>query len=153
MRAPFQILVLPYRKNNNKFEFAVFKRSDEHYWQGIAGGGEDYETPPEAAERELFEEIGIKTDKKLLPLQFKAYVPINEFKAHKLLYESMNLYVIPEYYFAIESTNEEIRLSHEHTEYRWVDYGTAYELLHWQTNKIGLWELNERLKKNDLNCK
>ena len=39
-RAPFQVLVLPYRKSAEAFEFAVFHRSDDACRQGIAGGGE-----------------------------------------------------------------------------------------------------------------
>ena len=144
LRAPFQILVLPYRKNNNKFEFAVFRRADAGYWQGIAGGGEDAESPPEAAKRELLEETGIKSNN-LQKLQFYSHVPKTEFAAHKAW--SGDIYVIPEYYFMVELCNEKIKLSDEHTEYRWVDYETAYGLLHWQSNKVGLWELNERLKK------
>ncbi len=58
-RAPFQILVLPYRKIAEAFEFAVFSRSDYACWQGIAGGGEEGETPMEAAQREAREEAGI----------------------------------------------------------------------------------------------
>ena len=38
-RAPFQILVFPYRRRGDKFEFALFRRADDGYWQGIAGGG------------------------------------------------------------------------------------------------------------------
>ena len=39
-RAPFQVLILPYRKAAaGEYEFAVFSRSDYDCWQGIAGGG------------------------------------------------------------------------------------------------------------------
>jgi hypothetical protein len=49
-RAPFQVLVYPYRKNSNEqIEYALMKRSNEGFWQGIAGGGEDNEKPLEAA--------------------------------------------------------------------------------------------------------
>jgi len=145
MRAPFQILVLPYRKSGNKFEYAIFKRTDAGYWQGIAGGGEDNETPFEAAKRELCEETGINSGSKLFKLQFLAYVPKIEFAAHKGWPE--DIYVVPEYYFSFEVVGENIILSNEHTEYKWVDYDTAHDLLFWQSNKVGLWELNERLKK------
>ena len=50
MRSPLQILVLPFRKNSNgEFEFAVFRRTDAGFWQGIAGGGEDNEIPEATA--------------------------------------------------------------------------------------------------------
>ena len=58
-RAPFQVLVLPFRKTaKGLYEFAVFRRSDAGYWQAIAGGGEMGETSREAAIRESQEEAG-----------------------------------------------------------------------------------------------
>ena len=39
-RAPFQVLVLPYRRGDDgAYEFALFRRADASLWQGIAGGG------------------------------------------------------------------------------------------------------------------
>ena len=59
-RAPFQVLVYPYRKaSNRQFEYALLRRSDQGLWQGIAGGGEGEEKPLEAAKRETYEESGI----------------------------------------------------------------------------------------------
>ncbi len=57
------------------------------------------------------------------------------------------MYVVPEYCFAVGAENNAIVLSSEHTEYQWVDYDSAQEKLHWDSNKNALWELNERLKK------
>ena len=46
-RAPFQVLVLPYRCNPaGDIDYAIFSRSDDSCWQGIAGGGEDIESVP-----------------------------------------------------------------------------------------------------------
>ena len=59
MRAPFQILAIPYRYENGIPYFCVLRRSDSDLWQFIAGGGEDKETPLEAAKREILEEGGI----------------------------------------------------------------------------------------------
>lgn len=51
-RAPFQVLILPFRQAaDGDWQYGVLRRSDE-YWQGIAGGGEDGEAPLEAAMRE-----------------------------------------------------------------------------------------------------
>lgn len=148
-RAPLQILVLPFRKNKKgKLEFSVFKRADEKFWQGIAGGGEDNETPLETVKREAFEEANIPVDSKFFPLQFKGNVPVNAFAASK--YWPKDLYVIPEHYFAVECNEIEIVLSHEHTEYRWVSYEEAVKLLKWDSNQTALWELNQRLLYNDL---
>ncbi|OOE48439.1 NUDIX pyrophosphatase, partial [Salinivibrio kushneri] len=36
----------------------------------------------------------------------------------------------------------------EHTEFRWCGFKEASELLKYDSNKIALWELNQRLKSN-----
>ena len=45
MRAPFQILALPYRMVDGAPYYCVFHRADHDQWQFVAGGGEDAETP------------------------------------------------------------------------------------------------------------
>lgn len=55
-------------------------------------------------------------------------------------------YVVPEYAFGFECT-EEIKLSHEHTECMWLSYQDTYEKLRWDSNRTALYELNCRLKK------
>jgi len=40
MRAPFQVLVIPYRSMASALEFAVLKRSGANDWQFVAGGGD-----------------------------------------------------------------------------------------------------------------
>lgn len=45
MRAPFQILAIPYRFVNQVPVYCVFHRTDSGEWQFIAGGGENNETP------------------------------------------------------------------------------------------------------------
>jgi len=39
--------------------------------------------------------------------------------------------------------------SEQHTECRWVSYEEAARLLRWDSNRTALWELNERLRRND----
>ena len=147
-RAPFQVLVLPFRKlSSNIYEYALFRRSDAGYWQGIAGGGEDEESSLEAAHREAFEEAGIPLCAPLFRLQTIAYVPAVSFRDHKLW--RSDLFVIPEYYFAVE-TAVPIRISPEHSEMMWFRYEECQERLHWDSNKTALWELNERLETGEL---
>ena len=145
MRAPFQILVLPYRNKPSGLEYAILRRNDAKYWQFVAGGGEDTETPLEAAKRETEEEIGIPGTADYICLDSKNTVPKENFAAASSWDPA--LYVIPEFCFAVDADNKEIVLSIEHTEHKWVDYDTAHEKLHWDSNKNALWELNERLKK------
>jgi len=145
MRAPFQVLVIPFRRLPAGPEFAVLKRSDTGDWQFIAGGGEDNETPKQAAVRETEEEVGIVGN--LLTLDSMSTVPRSSFAAAALW--DPNLFVIPQYCFAIDVGAHEIVLSDEHTGCRWAAYEKASALLKWDSNRNALWELNERLNIPD----
>jgi dihydroneopterin triphosphate diphosphatase len=43
-RAPFQVLVLPYRRSAAGLQVAVMHRADHAVWQFVSGGGEVGET-------------------------------------------------------------------------------------------------------------
>jgi dATP pyrophosphohydrolase len=126
-------------------EFAVLKRSDAKCWQFVAGGGEDAESPLEAATRETREEIGFPTDGHLFQLDSMATVPKDCFAAAEAW--GPDIHVIPEYCFAVDVGDHRLVLSDEHAELRWASYDQAYRLLKWDSNRNALWELNERLKK------
>lgn len=145
MRAPFQILVIPFRRTAAGPEFAVLKRSDAGWWQFVAGGGEDDELPQEAAERETEEEIGITANGHLIQLDSVATIPKDCFVAADSW--GQGVYVIPEYCFAVDAGDRALTLSSEHTDSRWVPYDRACCLLKWDSNRNALWELNERLKR------
>ena len=148
-RCPFQILAFPFIRSKNKnYEYCIFKRSDELYWQGIAGGGEESESPFQAAKREIQEESGISISTKLFQLETTSSLPVHYFVGKEFWEE--NKYVIPNYCFAVEVFSYHICLSNEHSEHRWVDYQEGKKLLYWDDNKTALWELNEKLKNDDL---
>ena len=142
MRLPFQILVIAFHRTASGPEFAVLKRSDADYWQFIAGGGEDDETPQQAAQRETEEETGLTGT--IVPLDSISTVPKSCFAdADKW---GPDILVIPQYCFAIDAGSRDIVLSAEHTESRWVQFEEASRLLKWDSNRNALWELNERMK-------
>lgn len=144
-RAPFQVLVYPYRKvENGRIEYALLRRSDEGYWQAIAGGGEDKEEPLEAARRETYEESGIPPTSEFIQLDTIESVPVIEFRDSHIW--SDNIFVIPQYCFGVTAPNIQIAISREHTEYRWLTYDEAYALIKYDGNKTALWELDKRLK-------
>ena len=145
MRAPFQILVIPYRRTPDGLRYCVLHRADLDQWQFIAGGGEDQETPLEAARREVWEESGARPEE-ILPLQSIASIPACIFAARHTAAWPRDMYVVPEYAFAFE-VKEEIRLSREHTEALWLSYEDARERLHWDSNRTALYELSCRLAK------
>ncbi len=143
-RAPFQVLVYPYRKKDGQIEYALMRRSDEGYWQAIAGGGEDKEEPLEAAKRETYEESGISPTSEFMQLDTIEFVPVIDFRDSHIWGE--NVYVIPQYCFGVTARDIQIVISHEHTEYKWLSYEQAYQRIKFDGNKTALWELDKRLK-------
>ena len=146
MRAPFQVLVFPYRQDPfGRIQYAIFFRRSPSYgdlWQGIAGGGEDDETPLEAARREANEEGGLSYETPYLKLDSIATIPAPQ--AAGMLW-GPEVLVVPEYAFGADVGEQEIVISHEHEEFRWVDYATAHGLLRFDSNRNALWELDFRL--------
>lgn len=146
-RARYQVLVIPYIRQNDTILYCVLKRSDAvNIWQFIAGGGEEEDgSALVSARREAGEEAGISPDKKMFQLETVCSISTEYFDQARLVWGEDCL-VIPEYAFAVEVTSREIRLSDEHAEYRWVDYQTAKEMLRYDSNKTALWELDNKLR-------
>lgn len=144
MRAPFQILAIPY-KLEPILQYCVLHRSDIDQYQFVAGGGEDDEKPIEAAARGIYEETSVKAVN-IMPLTSRAYIPANVIsKKHRDLWPHDTI-VIPEYTFGFECDSE-IALSSEHTGLEWMTYDDAISRLTWDSNKTALYELNYRLLK------
>ncbi len=143
MRAPFQILAIPYRVIDGKLLYCVLHRADNDQWQFIAGGGEDDETPLGAAKREILEEGGVVAHN-IIELKSICYIPTNIFPKKHLYNWAKDTYVVPEHAFGFECTYE-IELSHEHTECVWLTYEEAHSKLEWDSNKTALYELSCRL--------
>ena len=141
-RAPFNVLVLPFwRSMNDEYLFCAMRRADTGYWQWISGGGEDDEKPEEAARREAHEESGLNGQ--FFRLSCVSSVPVTALAGRE--HWPPDLYVVPEYTFAVEAPNRDVTLSPEHTEYWWLPFEECQARLHWQSNKDALWELNARL--------
>ncbi|MFH0765762.1 MAG: NUDIX domain-containing protein [Calditrichota bacterium] len=125
----------------------MLKRSDAGWWQFVAGGGEDSESPLQAAERETLEETGLPADGRLIPLDSLAVIPRDCFAAADSGEWGAEVIAIPEYCFAIEVGDSALVLSGEHTEARWVSSDEACCLLKWDSNRNALWKVKERVKK------
>ena len=116
------------RKENSKVEFLLMKRSpNEKYpniWQMVTGKIHNDETAYQAAIREIQEETGINTNSIFV-------VPhLNFFYNH----ESDENITIPVFVTLVNS-NTEIKLSKEHTEFKWVTFKEAKKLLAWPGQK------------------
>lgn len=115
-------------------------------WQGIAGGGDIGENPLEAAKRETLEESGIHENNCFIQMDSKATIPV-EYVVGEFLWGN-ETYVIPEYCFGVKVKEKKIIISKEHTEFTWVGFENAMELLEWDSNKNALWELNARILRS-----
>lgn len=142
MRAPFQILAIPFRMATEPL-FCVLRRSDSGQYQFIAGGGEDRESPEEAAKREIREETGLQPDR-IISLTSMAYVPAEVISEKHRRFWPENTFVLPEYAFAFECAGD-VRLSPEHLSFEWLCYADAMDRLTWDSNKTALYELYHRL--------
>lgn len=145
-RARYQVLVIPYRIDNGKAQFCLFRRRDIGIWQFIAGGGEDEDISIiESAKREAFEEAGIPKTCDYFKLDTCCSIPSNCFKNAEAIW-GKECFVIPEYTFAVSVANTSLQLSQEHTEYIWLPYLEAQKILQYDSNKTALWELNRRIE-------
>jgi len=130
-----------FRMVDNKPLYLMMKRSPgkhyEHLWQGVAGKIEKGETAVQTIIRELKEETG-KTPLRL----FAADHIASFFEARKDL-----IHMIP--IFGIEVEGEDIILSEEHSEFKWVTFENALELLTWKGQKEGLKTVNDEVVSND----
>ena len=142
-RQPFQVLVFPYRfDGEGNLQFALFKRVNGDYWQAISGGGEREEQPLDAARRESSEEAGISSDNPFLSLLSQSCLPAVNVVG---LIWGEDVFLIPEFCFAVKLSHCDLKISDEHSEYRWMGYEEAMSSLKWESNKTALWELNYRL--------
>ncbi len=142
MRAPFQVLVFPYQILNDQPRFLIGQRSDNGVWQAISGGGEGSESFLEAAKRELKEEASL-VGYNWQQLDSMCMLPKVYYAGHENW--ANHQFVVPEYSFSVQVSTEP-QLSNEHTKFRWCSFHEASELLAYDSNKIALWEINQRLK-------
>lgn len=146
MRKPKNVLVFLYRYRNKNIEYCIFYRKKQKFYQGISGGVEDNEKIVDTVIREVYEESGIN-ENNIIKLDTISSIPgINVNKNFNYV---NNIYVVYEYSFGVLINNEDIKLSDEHQEYKWVTYDEAIKLLKYDSNKTALFELNERLIHNE----
>jgi len=148
-RANFQCLIIPFMIVDNEPKYAIFKRSDRSIWQFLSGGGEDNETPIEAAKRECFEEAQIPSNIDFYELDAISTVPSEIFSQEYRKNWPKDCYVLNEYKFAFKLEEDIIKISDEHSEYRWVSYEEAFDLLKYDSNRVALRELKCRIKDNN----
>ena len=130
-----------FNRKSKEIRFLLLKRAKtkiyEHLWQGVAGKIEAGETSWEAAIRELKEETGFE------PVRIFVADHVSKFyEAHG---DWVNLVPV----FGIEVDDEEVILSDEHCEFKWVDFNTAHQTLIWSGQKDGIAAVFNMLNSDD----
>lgn len=150
MRQPLQVTVFLFRKTAHEPEYAIFRRSDDGCWQGVAGGVEEGEDLTTAARRETAEEAGLTNPNPLYKLDMISGVARIWFAASQSW--PADLYIVPKHNFAMDATADPapVALSHEHSEFRWASHREASAALRYDDDKTALWELHARLQAGDL---
>jgi len=130
-----------FNRKNKEIRFLLLKRAKtkiyEHLWQGVAGKIEAGETSWEAAIRELKEETGFE------PVRIFVADHVSKF------YEAHGDWVNMVPVFGIEVEDEEVLLSDEHCEFKWVDFNTAHQTLIWSGQKDGITAIFNMLNSDD----
>jgi len=111
--------------------------------KAASAGSSPSEAPIQAARREAAEEAAIPPTARLFPLDSRSTVPVMELTG-RLLW-GPDVLVVPEYAFGVPVSDAPLRIGAEHTEYRWAAYETCRDMLHWDSNRNALHELNHRV--------
>jgi len=130
-----------FRQTENGLKFLLMKRAEtkmyEHLWQGVAGKIEAGEKSWEAAIRELKEETSFDAVR-----MFVADHVSHFYETHG---DRINLVPV----FGIEVDREDVTISEEHCEFKWVNFETARDTLVWKGQKEGIIAVNDMLISND----
>ncbi len=117
-------------------EFLVMRRAPERlgYWSLVSGGLEPDESPAEAAQRELFEEAGLTSPVRPLPVAL-SYSLRDDPPAIRARYAAGIETVVVHAFVADAPVKWEPTLDAEHDRYEWCDLREALELLFYKTTK------------------
>ncbi|NMB82100.1 MAG: NUDIX pyrophosphatase [Ignavibacteria bacterium] len=111
-----------FRTNGSELEFLILKRAeDENYagiWQMVTGSIDNNEKAFEAALREIKEETG------LLPQKLWVVPNVNSFYSP----DKDSVIMIP-VFAALVQNDSNVKISSEHSEYKWVNKEEAKQLL------------------------
>tara|TARA_B110000438_G_scaffold32425_1_gene31983 strand:- start:248 stop:709 length:462 start_codon:yes stop_codon:yes gene_type:complete len=130
-----------YRQTDDGLKFLLMKRNlnkiYENLWQGVAGKIEDGETAPEAAIRELKEETGLDPVNMFVADHVSRFYEVHE--------DRVNLVPV----FGMEVDSDEVMLSEEHVDFKWVIIKEALNTLVWNGQKKGIQTVHDMVISDD----
>jgi len=109
--------IVLFRKEDSKNMFLLLHYPSGH-WDFVKGKMEKGESIQETALRETEEETGI-TDIKFLD-NFEEWIEYNFQYQGELVHKKV-------VFFLAETKSKDVKISHEHTDYTWMDYNTSME--------------------------
>ncbi len=132
-----------FRRTKNSIRYLLLKRSNytKYYpgiWQIVTGTVEKNEPYYKTAVRESIEETQVKIK------NFYAFTKLNAF--YSPLKDTINLVPV----FVLETDDDYVKLSEEHTEYKWLSINKAIGLVYFYTQKEMLKIINLHLKNKSL---
>jgi bis(5'-nucleosidyl)-tetraphosphatase len=142
-----------FRREKKKILYLALRHPDSkrklQYWNFPKGHIEKGETWEDTLRREIWEEAGIE-NLEIIPdfyvwnRYFYRAVGKEREKRQKSKI-GINIFKIVTYYLA-ETKSKEIKLSHEHVDYKWLEYKKAFDLLTYKQTKKVLEKANKFLE-------
>lgn len=140
-----------FRMENNEIKFLLLEYQNGH-WGFPKGHIEKGEGQGEALIREIKEETNIDVDKiEIIPGFFDHeryfYIARGEERARRI--ENKNgIFIFKKvFYYMVETSEDSIILSDEHTDFNWLPFREAMELLTFKNSKRILEKANKMLKE------
>jgi len=130
-----------YKKKGKKIYYLLLKRI-LHWsgWEFPKGGIENKEENKETIKREIREETGLKV-KKIINMKRKGKFDYGRELPDRQGFKGQTWKL-----YAVEVGSGRIRLDkREHTDYKWLEFRKAYDLLTWGSQKKCLKFVNEKL--------
>ena len=109
--------IVLFRKEDSKNLFLLLHYPSGH-WDFVKGKMEKGESPHETAVRETREETGI-TDVSFIE-NFEEWIEYNFQFQGELVHKKV-------VFFLAETKTKEVKISHEHLDFTWMDYNTSME--------------------------
>ncbi len=135
------VFVLAYSKTGKGIQYLLFKRK-LHWrgWEFPKGGIKESESKEHAAKRELKEETG------LVPLKIKNFNYSGKYNYKNFIPGRKGFRGQTFHLYAAEVKKRKVKLSYEHSGYKWVGFSEALKMLKWSDQKKSLKMVNSWLE-------
>lgn len=139
-KLPVIIQSIVYRKKGQEFEILLLKRTTERggFWNVVNGTLELKDSVINCRKRELFEETGIQD-----VVNWSDEIYRFNFKYHG------DVFVVV-VFAANVFEDQKVVINNEHTEYRWVSFDKAINLLKFDDDKTALQNFRGKLRNDKL---